>query len=200
MTIPRSVLPALAASFLLSASAWAQTPLHQRGTIDSLQGQTLLVTIQSGTKVTVALRPDTPITAIVPAAITDVKPGSYIGTAAMPQPDGSLRAFEIQLFPESMRGVGEGHRPWDLQPQSTMTNGTVGTVVGASGRSLTLDYQGGEKTVTVPVDAPVITYQPGDISMLVPGAHVIVTGKRLPDGVISADRIGVGKNGLVPPM
>jgi hypothetical protein len=115
----------------------------------------------------------------------------------MPQSDGSLRAFEIQLFPESMRGVGEGHRPWDLQPHSTMTNGTV---VGTSGRSLTLDYQGGEKTVTVPADAPVITYQSGDPSLLVPGAHVIIIGKRSAGGSFAADRIGVGKNGLTPPM
>ena len=130
----------------------------------------------------------------------DIKPRSYIGTAAMPQADGSLVAYEIQIFPESMRGVGEGHHPWDLQPQSTMTNGTVGDVVVTQGRTLTLRYKDGEKQVVVSEKAPIITYAPATAAMLTQGAHVIITATRQPDGSLVAQRIGVGKDGLVPPM
>jgi len=160
----------------------------------------MTVTTRSGETVTVGLRPDTVVTVIAAISIADIKHGSYIGTAAMPQPDGTLLAREIQVFPESMRGIGEGHRPYDLEPQSTMTNGTVGDVVGSAGRVLTLRYQGGEKKVTVPAEAPIITYEPGTPALLVVGAHVIVTRAKAADGSLSADRVGVGKNGLTPPM
>jgi hypothetical protein len=157
-------------------------------------------TTRDGKKTGLAIAPDLVITAIVAAKITDIKPGTYIGTAAMTESDGTLRALEIQVFPESMRGVGEGHRPWDLGPQSTMTNGTVGDVVIAQGRGLTLRYKGGEETVVVPETAPIITYAPGTQAMLVPGAHVIVTATEKADGSLVAQRIGVGKDGLTPPM
>jgi hypothetical protein len=187
---------------LLGSAVLAQTPppARVRGTIDQADAGTLRVTVRSGDKVTVLMRPDTAITVIAPAKITDIEPGSYIGTAAMPLPDGSLQAIEIQVFPPSMRGVGEGHRPYDLQPQSTMTNGTVGAVIGTEGRTLTLSYKGGEKKVLVPADAPIITYEPGTPAMLVPGAHVIITTAKAADGTLSADRVGVGKGGLTPPM
>ena len=108
------------------------------------------------------LAPDAVVTLIAAADIGDIKPNSYIGTAAMPQKDGSLTAMEVQVFPEAMRGAGEGHRPYDLQPQSTMTNGTVGDVSGISGRSLTLKYKEGEKHVLVPPGTPIITYEAGN--------------------------------------
>jgi hypothetical protein len=118
----------------------------------------------------------------------------------MPQPGGTLRALEVHVMPESMRGVGEGHRPFDLQPQSTMTNGTVGTVTGNSDRTLTISYAGGEKTVAVAANTPVVTYEPGSPALLVPGAHIILFGNQAPDGKVTATRISVGKDGLVPPM
>ena len=186
----------------IAGAAFAQTPapVRVRGTIDSVNAQTMVVTSREGQKVTLAVAPDVGVTAILAASISDIKPGTYIGTAAMPQADGSLLAYEIQVFPESMRGVGEGHRPWDLQPQSTMTNGTVGDVVVTQGRTLTLRYKDGEKKVVVPEKAPIITYAPATTAMLTPGAHVIITATQQADGSVVAQRVGVGKDGLVPPM
>ena len=118
------------------------------------------------------------------------------------QPDGTLRALEVLIFPESARGTGEGHRPWDLQPQSTMTNANVAKVTAApQGRMLTLRYKDGEKKVVVAEDAPVVTSAPADRSALVPGAHIfIVAAQREPDGTFTASRVTVGLDGLVPPM
>lgn len=186
----------------LAGTALAQNaaPFRIRGTIDSVQGQSMQVTSRTGQKMTLALAPDLGVTAIVATKITDIQPNSYIGTAALPQPDGTLKALEVQVFPESMRGVGEGHRAWDVQPDSTMTNGTVGDVVGTTGRTLTLRYKGGEQKVFVPENAPIITYMPATAAMLTPGAHVIITAVQKPDGTVVATRVGVGKDGLVPPM
>jgi len=201
MKLQRRRLAALFGCCLAGAAfAQASAPTRVRGTIDAIDAKSATVTTRDGKKTELAIAPDVGITAIVAAKITDIKPGSYIGTAAVPESDGTLRALEIQVFPESMRGVGEGHRPWDLGPQSTMTNGTVGDVVIAQGRKLTLRYKDGEKTVIVPETAPIITYEPGTQAMLVPGAHVIVTAIEKPDGSLVAQRIGVGKNGLIPPM
>jgi len=191
---------ALGCCVAVAALAQTATPVRVRGTIDAADAKTMAVTSREGQKVVLAIAPDIGVTAIIAANITDIKPGSYIGTAAMPQADGTLRAFEIQVFPESMRGIGEGNHPWDLEPQSTMTNGTVGDVVVTQGRTLTLRYKDGVKTVVVPDKAPIITYAPATPAMLVPGAHVIITAARQPDGSLVAQRVGVGKDGLVPPM
>jgi hypothetical protein len=201
MTSRRNLLAATLICCLAGA-AFAQTaaPVRVRGTIDAVDAKTMRVTSREGQPVTLAMAPDVVVTAVLPASIADIKPGTYIGTAAMPQEDGSLLAFEIQIFPESMRGVGEGHHPWDLQPQSTMTNGTVGDVVVTQGRTLTLRYKDGEKKVVVPEKAPIITYAPATTAMLTPGAHVIITAVRQADGSLVAQRVGVGKDGLVPPM
>jgi hypothetical protein len=192
----------LAAGLVASGAALAQAPqpVRIRATIDSVDASSLSLTTRTGDKVTVAIAPDTIVTALVPIKLQDIKPGSFIGTAAMPQPDGTQRALEVHVFPESMRGAGEGHRPFDLQPQSTMTNGTVGAVTGSVGRTLTVTYKGGEKTIVVPPDTPVVTFEPGSSALLAPGAHVIVFATRTADGKVTATRIAVGKNGLVPPM
>jgi hypothetical protein len=188
--------------FAATGAARAQAPqaVRIRATIDATDANSLRLTTRSGEKVTVALAPDTAIAALVPIKLEDIKPGSFIGSAAMPQADGTQRALEVHVFPESMRGTGEGHRPFDLQPQSTMTNGTVGSVTGTTGRTLTVNYQGGEKTIVVPPDTPIVTYEPGSPALLVPGAHIILFGTRAADGKVTASRISVGKNGLVPPM
>jgi hypothetical protein len=187
---------------LIAAPSFAQnaTPIRIRGTVDAFSGSKLDVTSRTGEKVSVTLAPDATVTLIAPAKITDIKSGSFIGTAAMPQSDGSLKALEVQVFPESMRGSGEGQRAWDLQPQSTMTNATAYDVVGTDGRTLTLKWQGQETKLTVPPDVPIITYEKGDRSMLMPGAHVIVNGTKGADGVPVAMRVSVGKDGLTPPM
>jgi hypothetical protein len=182
------------------ARAQAPQPMRLRATIDAVDGTSLSLTTRAGEKVTVSLAPNATVVAIVPVQLDDIKPGSYVGTAAMPQPDGTLRALEVHVMPESMRGAGEGHRPFDLQPQSTMTNGTVGTVTGSSNRMLTIAYAGGEKTVAVAANTPIVTYEPGSPALLVPGAHIILFGNQAPDGKVTATRISVGKDGLVPPM
>jgi hypothetical protein len=176
------------------------TPARVRATIDTVNANGLVLTTRAGEKLAVALTDGTVVVALIAIRLEDIKPGSFIGSAAMPQPDGTQRALEVHVFPESMRGQGEGHRPFDLQPQSTMTNGTVGAVTGNVGRTLTVSYQGGEKTIVVPQDTPIVTYEPGTRAMLAAGAHVIVMGTRAEDGKVTASRISVGKNGLVPPM
>jgi hypothetical protein len=185
-----------------SGNALAQAPqaVRIRATINAVDAKSLSLTTRTGDKVTVALAPDTAVTALVPIKLEDIKPGSFIGSAAMPQANGTQRALEVHGFAESMRGTGEGHRPFDLQPQSTMTNGTVGSVTGSVGRTLTVSYKGGEKTIVVPPDTPVVTYEPGSLALLVPNAHVIIFGTQAGDGKLTANRIAVGKNGLVPPM
>jgi hypothetical protein len=196
------VLAACVAGLAATGAARAQSPqsVRIRATIDAVDAKSLSLTTRTGDKLTVALGSDTVVSALVPIKLKDIKPGSFIGSAAMPQPDGTQRALEVHVFPESMRGTGEGHRPFDLQPQSTMTNGMVGAVTGSTGRTLTVTYKGGEKTIVVPPGTPVVTYEPGSPALLMPGAHVIVFGQQAADGKVTATRISVGKNGLVPPM
>jgi|SRR5579872_6428905 len=197
------LLFAALAAFTFATAVLAQTPSPStriRGTITAFDGANLTIASREGPSVMVALNADARLVAILPAKLADVKPGSYIGTAALPQPDGSLMAMEVQVFPEAMRGVGEGTRPWDLRPDSTMTNGTVGDVAGVAGRTMTVKYKGEEKKVVVPAEAPVITYEPATKEMLSVGAHVIVTAAKAADGTLHAAIVGVGKDGLTPPM
>jgi hypothetical protein len=185
-----------------AAPAWAQsgTPTRIRGTIASVTDQTIVVNARGGQKVSVALPSDVTVTESSTTKLSDVHSGSFIGTTTVPQPDGTLKALEIHVFPESMRGTGEGSRPWDLAPVSTMTNGTVGEIEGTNSQSLTVKYQGGQKTVTVPSDVPIVALEPGTRAELTPGAHVFVIGTKAADGSLSANRITVGKNGAEPPM
>jgi hypothetical protein len=158
------------------------------------------VVTRTGDKVTLKLEDNAKIVWIERISVKAIKPGAFIGTAAVTQPDGSLQALEIQVFPESMRGMGEGRRPWDLGEGSTTTNGTVGDLKISRGRTLTLTYKGGEQTVFVPAKAPVITFAAATLAAPKKGAHVIVFATKNPDETLTAARIGVGKNGLVPPM
>jgi hypothetical protein len=131
--------------------------------------------------------------------LSEIQPGSFIGTAAMPQPDGTQRAIAITVFPESARGTGEGHRAFDLQPQSTMTNATVAEVAATpAGRRMQLKYKDGEKTLLVPEGAPVVTFRPGDRTLLVPGASVSISAQQI-DGVPTALRINAGRSGFQLP-
>ena len=204
MALVRRSLIAGIVGISVGASAFAQAPsvtrVRIRGTVDSVDSSGMSVTPRVGDKVTVTFAPNAVVRVIAPIAIDAIKPGSFIGTAAMSQPDGTLKALEIQVFPESMRGVGEGHQPWDVQPGSTMTNGTVGDLKVSDGRILTLTYKGGEQKVYVPENAPIITYEPGTLASVTPGSHVIVFATRSADGALAAASIGVGKDGLVPPM
>jgi hypothetical protein len=181
-----------------------------RGTIDSVSANSLQLTDRDGSKVTVTLSPNVKVTDIVATELSAVKPGSYIGTAAVKEPNGQYRAMELQVFPESMKGVGLGTRPWSLTANSSMTNGTVGAMsqtngtvgnVGGNGiTTLTVDDGSGTKTVVVPATVPVVTYEPGTMAELKPGAHVILFAQKDSDGNLSTGRVQVGRDGLTPPM
>ena len=205
----RSHLPAWAmvaaaalAAFANGASAQQQgmdPPVRLRGTVQSATAGTLTVKERRGETVLLGLSDKLVVQEVYPIELGDIKPGSFIGTAAMPQPDGTQRAIAVTVFPESARGVGEGSRPFDLQPDSTMTNATVADLVEApSGRTLRLKYKDGEKTIVVPAGAPVVSFRPGDRSLLVPGASVSMTAQMV-DGTPTAQRINAGKNGFVLP-
>jgi hypothetical protein len=196
------VMPALVACALAAPrAALAQSaPTGVRGTITAVAGNTLSVHTGEGNDIDVQLAADTPIRGVALAEIADIRPGSYVGTAAVPQGDGTLRALEVHVFPGSMRGTGEGHRPWDLGQNSTMTNGTVGSLVGSNGRTITVDYRNGQKRIVVPPDVPIVSLDNGDRSLLVPGAHVVLFAHSNADGVLAADFISAGRNGVVPPM
>jgi hypothetical protein len=204
MMLSRRSALALASGLLSVAvsrvEAQTPPPTRIRGDIEALDGQDIHIVSRRGQKVTLHLAGDLQVQALVPISIDAIKPGSFIGSAAVTQPDGTLRALEVHVFPESMRGSGEGHRPFDLGPDSTMTNGTVGDVVLSSGRTLKVGYKGGEKTIVVPPETPIVTYEPGSRTLLVPGAHVIVFATEGPGNTLTATRISVGKDGLVPPM
>jgi hypothetical protein len=186
----------------LASLATAQTSTERiRGDVLRLDANILQVKTRAGETLTVKLADNFAVSAIVRRNLAAVVPGAFVGTATMPNPDGTLRALEVLVFPEASRGSGEGHYPWDLQPGSMMTNATVSDVVAVdAARRMTLRYKDGEKVVVVPPDAPIVTFEPGDRAMLVPGAHVILGAARQPDGTLTASRISVGKDGLVPPM
>jgi hypothetical protein len=182
-------------------AAWAQETVRVRGTIERIDGGAYIVKARDGSSLRLILAPNGGVAASVKSALSDIKPGSFIGVAALPLPDGSQRALEVHIFHDSMRGSGEGHRPWDLQPKSTMTNATVERVAATSdGRSLTLKYKDGEKRILVPSETVVVTYLPGSISELKPGATIFVAAAaRQPDGTLQAQRVMVGRD-IAPPQ
>jgi hypothetical protein len=184
------------------AAAQESPPVRVRGTIEQVDGLNLMVRSRDGAELKVVLADNALVVAIAKASLADVKPGAFVGVTGMPQPDGTQRALEVHVFPEAMRGTGEGHRPWDLQPESTMTNGNVDqTVVGIEGQTLTLSYKGGEKKIVVPSDAPIVSIAPGDRTDLKPGTKIfIVAAKKQADGTLLAPRVNIGKDGLTPPM
>ena len=196
----RRMLASVALLAAISAStAFAQQAVRVRGTIEKVDGNTLTVKAGDGTAVTLMLTSDAAVVSVVKATLADVKEGSFVGSAAMPQPDGSQKALEVHIFPETMRGTGEGHRPFTV-PNSTMTNGTVGDMVTASdGQSLTVKYKGGDKKIVVPPGVPIVRYEISGRSELKPGSHVTATNAvKKPDGTLEAARINVGRDGLVP--
>lgn len=185
----------------VSHGALAQTPpVGVRGAITAVGDDSIKVHTNRGEDLTIKLNKDTQVRAVTLAKITDIQPGSYIGTAATPLPDGSLKALEVHVFPPAMAGTGDGHRAWDLGPKSSMTNGTVGDLVVANGRTLTLKYKGGEKKIVVPDDVPIVNLEPGDRSLLAVGTKVVLFAKKEADASLSAGFISAGKNGLTPPM
>lgn len=193
-----------AALLALVAATFAQTPPARiRGTVEKIDGQALTVKPRGdGPAMTVKLADNYTVGGLTKASLADISVGKFVGIASLPSSDGGLRALEVLVFPEASRGSNEGHFPWDLQPQSMMTNANVAEVVSApAGRTLTLRYKDGEQKVIVPEDVPVVTAAPADRSALVPGAHIFIfAAQRQSDGTYTAARVTVGLNGLVPPM
>jgi len=189
----------LAAVGVGGASAQQSQTVRIRGTIEKVDGSTVVVKSADGAEQTLTLTANAAIVGVVKATLAEIKPGSFVGSAAMPQPDGSQKALEVHIFAESQRGTGEGHRPYTV-PNSTMTNGTVGDMVSATGEgTLTVKYKEGEKKIVVGPNVPIVRYEIGDRSELKPGVHVTaLNAVKKPDGSIEAPRLNVGRGGLVP--
>jgi hypothetical protein len=185
-----------------ASTTWAQDTVRVRGTIERVEGQTLVVKSRDGAELKVVLADNALVVALVKASLSDIKQGSFVGVTGMPQADGSQKAVEVHIFPEAMRGTGEGHRQWDLRPQSTMTNANVEqTVAGVDGHTLTLKYKDGEKKIIVLPETAIVTYLPGDKSELKPGVKIfIAAANKQADGTLQAPRVNFGKDGLTPPM
>jgi len=171
-----------------------------RGEITGIVGDVLRVHASSGETVAVMLTPQTQVRAVTLANIEDIKPGSYIGSAAMTQADGTLKALEVHVFPPQLAGTGEGHRPFDLVKGSSMTNGRVSDLVVSNGRVLTVDYKGGRQTILVPDDVPIVNLAPADRSLLKVGVKVVTFVIPAEDGKLTAQSISAGKDGVSPPM
>ena len=180
------------------AAAQAPNLVRLRATIDRVDGEMLDVKSRDGMTMKVQLAPNAPVNEVVKASLSDIKNGAYIAVTAMPQPDGSQKAVAILIFPEAMRGVAEGFRPWDLSPQSTMTNATVATQVSSTeGEKLTVNYKDGEKTVIVPPTAEIVTYKKASAADLKPGQKIFVAAaKKLPDGTLEAPNVSFGDYGV----
>ncbi|HYB09319.1 MAG TPA: hypothetical protein VEJ16_06595 [Alphaproteobacteria bacterium] len=194
----------LALTFIVCVVGAAQAqnapPVRIRGQIAAIDDTSMTIATREGPKVTLKLADNLGVNAVVRAKLSAVKPGTFIGTAAESAPDGNLRALEVLIFPEALRGSGEGHYDWDLKPGSTMTNATVTAVVkGKSGRNLELSYKDGTATVTVPPKTPIVTFVPGMRADLKKGQKVFVVANKGADGQLTALRVNYGK-GVAPPM
>jgi hypothetical protein len=202
MTI--SVKAALAG--VLFASLWGiayaqpAPTVRLHGTIDKVDDNALTLKSVDGAELKLTLTGNAAIVAIVKASMADIKEGTYLGSAAMPQPDGSQQALEVHIFPEQMRGTGEGHRPYAPVAGSTMTNGTSGAPAAAvEGSVIMVKYKDGAKKIVVPPGTPIVRYEIGSAADLKPGAHfAVLAATKKPDGSYEAARINVGRDGVVP--
>jgi hypothetical protein len=198
---PLIALLMVAASTAYAVAQKAPVPTRVRGEIEAVDGDTLAVKSRGGEDVKLHMTPDIRIVGITKIALSDIKVGSFIGATTVPGADGMPTAVEVHMFPENMRGTGEGSRPYDLKPNSTMTNATVSeSVVSNDGHTLLVKYKDGEKKVLVTPETPVVTYVPAGKSDLKAGAKVIAFMKQLPDGSFETNRVSVGRDGLTPPM
>lgn len=197
-------LAAAALALLVASPVLAQQPptsSRVRGAIQSVNGDTLIVTARDGTNVMLHMPPTVRFTGVTKMTLADVKVGSYIGVTSVPGPNDTQQATEVHVFPEAMRGAGEGTRPWDTRPNSTMTNGGLEkTVVGNDGHILTVKYKGGDKQVVVTPQTEVVTFVPAERADIKPGAQIVAVTAKGADGALEATRISVGFNGLTPPM
>ena len=203
-----TMIGATCAVLLASAAVFAQDkPMRVRGTVEQIDGAMMTVKSREGDTLKVKLADEVKVVALVKSSLADIKPNSFVGSTAMPQPDGTWKAVEVHIFPEEMRGTGEGDRPYDYKPQSTMTNGTVkslakttmtGTVANEEGTTLTLDYKGGSKKIDVTPQTVIVSYVPGTREELKPGASIYLpAATRQADGTLLTARVNVGR-GVAP--
>jgi hypothetical protein len=201
VTRPLIAVAMVAASTLCAVAQQPPVPTRVRGTIEKVEGDTMQVKPRSGEEVKLHVASDVRVSGVTKISLSDVKVGSFVGATTVPGPDGGQNAVEVHVFPEAMRGTGEGSRPYDLKPNSSMTNATVAeSVVANDGHTLLVKYKGGEKKVFVTADTPVVTFVPGDKADLKAGAKVVASMKQLPDGSFETNRVSVGRDGLTPPM
>ena len=204
ISMPRTLAAALAAISVLASVAWAQQapPMRIRGTIEAVDGPMLTIKTREGNDVKVRMTDNVAVFGVVKTSLSEIKEGSYIGVSAMPEPDGTQKALAVHIFPENQRGAAEGFRPWDLRPNSTMTNATVAeTVKGTDGQNILVKYKDGEKKVVVPPETPIVTFVAGDTFEVKPGAKIIIFGAaKKEDGTLEANRVNVGRDGITPPM
>src|SRR5579862_7192250 len=197
----RAALALVAALAATAALAQAPQTVRLRGVIEKVDGNTVTAKSDKGDALKINLANKMLVVAVVKASMADIKDGDFIGSGAMPQPDGSQKAVEVHIFAESMRGTGEGFKPWDGAPNGTMTNGTVGgaAVTSVNGPVVTVKYKDGEKNIIVGPDVPIVRYEIGSISDVKPGAAFAVTAaNKQPDGSFQISRINVGVGGVVP--
>jgi hypothetical protein len=201
-TLQRMLAAAGFALVCTALPASAQETVRIRGTIESVDGDVYVIKNRDGAEMKLTMTDKPLFVAIVKATMADIKPGMFVGSTGMTQPDGSQKAIEVHIFPESMRGTGEGHYDWDLKPNTKMTNANVEqTVGGVDGQMLSVKYKDGEKKLLVTPETAVVTYVVGDKSDLKPGIKIFVgAGKKQADGTVQTPRITYGKDGLTPPM
>ena len=201
MTRTLTALLIAAVSTVAIAQAPANPPVRIRGTVERIDRTNLTVKANDGQSMNVKLADNFVVMGIAKASPSDIASGKFIGTTTVGERDGALVALEVHIFPENMRGTGEGHYDWDLRPTSKMTNANVANVTSmGKDRVLTVQYKGGEKKVLVPENAVIVSFTPTDRSELKPGAKVFTVTQRQPDGSLTAARVNVGLHGQVPPM
>ena len=201
MTRTLAALLLVAVSSVALAQAPASPPVRIRGTVEKLDGNMLTVKARNGQSMTIKMADNFAVMGIAKASLDDIGSGKFIGTTTVGERNGNLIAEEVHIFPENMRGTGEGHYDWDLRPNSKMTNANVANVTSmGKDRVMTVQYKGGEKKILVPENAVIVAFQPTDKSELKPGAQVFVNSQKQPDGTLTAARVNVGLKGQVPPM
>lgn len=196
-----TVLAGALIAITVGFSAKAADQLRIRGTVESLDGNTLSVKTREGTDAKIMLKDGWKVSSVAKASITDIKEGDFVGIASLPTADGGNGALEVLIFPAAMKGTGEGSYAWDLKPNSSMTNATVAnSVKSVDGHTLTVTYKGGEKKISIPDGTPVVTFASAVEADIKSGATVFVPSEKAADGSMSSGRIVVGTNGVVPPM
>jgi hypothetical protein len=191
---------------LVAVPALAQTPprgapVRVVGTIDKLDGNNLTVNLKDGSAVTVVLADNAAVFGVEKRSVADIKPGDFLASGGVKGTDGKIHAVEVRIFPETLRGTGEGQRPWDVKPDGVMTNATVGTVgQSPEGGVIHVKHKDGESEYTIGPKVPVVAYVAGDRSLLKPGAAVVTIAQKKPDGTLTTGRLTAEKNGVKPPM